>query len=1205
MSVALAVGIALLLYNPGLFKGPLENHLSKLSGYSVSFDGDMEISAGRSLELVLTDVRLSNPQWENEEALLVLGSLRLLLDSASLFGDTLIIESLQIADLDIKLETNAEGANNWEPGKKTEKKASPENSDKGHEPAVMFNRLKFSNTTLVYIDAEMGRKQELHIASFDQRQQADGMLQINLDGSLNQRLVEYVGFIGPYKNLMVGEDIAFSGSGHFGSLSLVVDGLIDDLLEPRRPQFKIDLQGPDTDDITGMLGVDSLGVGEFSLRARGETVDGQYTAGLYGSVGDLTINIAAEASDLLELDAVDLSLAIHGPSLGSVTRIFGVKNWPDKPFSIKAEASRVGTTLNLPDLHMNIGGAELRLDAVLTNFPNLDASRINLSIEGDDIVQFRQLLGISGLATGAFSIHGKLDVSDENLELIQLDLKTSIGQAVLSGVLGPGPDYIGTKLHVNMDGDDANLFMSALGVDVLPQQPFKLDARVELLEEGLLVKRGILLSIDDDRLELGGLIAFNPGGAGSNFDFSLSGGNLSEMLGRLGAGLEMPAKPYQLSSRVRLLNEGIELENFKTEFEAVQFAAGGLIIPGNQLAGSTVDFEITGNNLSALKRFPAIGDSIDIFVPGQAYRLGGRVAIVDSSWQLKKIIGKVGTTDIAIDSQLTPQDNWVGSSAQFSIKGPDFHGLIVDQGKSSLSQGSFASSGSLTLAANTLSISELSFNTDTTQGAVNLQLGWPFNTSKNIQYDVDLQGDDIRHLIPELKAFQPALATYKIRVKGESSDGHISMQKFEASIGDLQLFLRGEVGDDPLEDNVDVAIRAVTEDISTLGHLNGELLPALALDLAVDFDGNANEFSIRNINGSLGESHFSGELTVSLLGTRPEIKLDINLSRFDLRPFLLADEPTEASPEAIAEAGNNNGSSQRMIPATPLPLDLLKQIDAQLKLNINELEYQQGSLRDLLFEAELVDGVLDIPRVTALGPYGSFNAAVSLQPTGKDKATIKINLDVSGLRLNLFGQLEEDLDQMPALDLNLKIQGNGRDLQELAGSLNGSVQMGSKGGVLKGVNLSILDTFFFEELAKLIMPNSGKSEDLEITCAAARVNFTDGLLETAPAVAFTTNKITLLARGQLDLKSEKIQFNFNTIPNKAYKFSAGELINPFILVGGTLKKPSVGVDPAKALVRGGLAVGTAGISILAKGALDRLANTEPLCEQMLEQMQER
>jgi hypothetical protein len=178
-------------------------------------------------------------------------------------------------------------------------------------------------------------------------------------------------------------------------------------------------------------------------------------------------------------------------------------------------------------------------------------------------------------------------------------------------------------------------------------------------------------------------------------------------------------------------------------------------------------------------------------------------------------------------------------------------------------------------------------------------------------------------------------------------------------------------------------------------------------------------------------------------------------------------------------------------------------------------------------------------------------------------------------------------------------------LQELAGSLNGSLYLASRGGSLEGVNLSLLDTFILDELFSLILPKSEDDDNLDITCAATVLKMTDGLVETDPALTFTTSQIALIAKGNLDLKTEKMHFNFNATPNKALKISATELLNPYILVGGTLSEPAVGVDPAKVILHGGAAIGTAGISVLAKGLIDRVGNVAPLCEEIRSQGQQK
>jgi hypothetical protein len=78
-----------------------------------------------------------------------------------------------------------------------------------------------------------------------------------------------------------------------------------------------------------------------------------------------------------------------------------------------------------------------------------------------------------------------------------------------------------------------------------------------------------------------------------------------------------------------------------------------------------------------------------------------------------------------------------------------------------------------------------------------------------------------------------------------------------------------------------------------------------------------------------------------------------------------------------------------------------------------------------------------------------------------------------------------------------------------------------------------------------------------------------------------------------------MNFNFNSTPTNALKINPGEMFHPYILISGTLANPTVGVDPGKATLHGGAAIATMGISILAKGLVDRASNAAPICNEML------
>ena len=402
LTAALMVGVVVLIYNPSLIKGPLERYLGDLTGYSISLQGDLRIDTGRVTELTVSNIHLSAPVWAGHDDLAFVGHIKLGLNTGSIFKNTVVVESLQVDNLQVNLETGGDGRNNWIGSAKPVSEPNDKNSD----PVVVFDNIQVTNGLLRYLNNEKGLEHVLSITVLDQVQQLDGMLNVNLAGGFNSRPLEFKSTFGPYINLLQGRDISFTGTGDLGDLHINTQGFIDDLLHPRLPQVDLEVQGPNIDEITNMFGVDDLGSGSFSLRARGEMINTSYAASIDGRIGDVTVGVSAHASDLVDLDDLDLNLSIKGPNLGAFTRAFGVENWPDSPFSLEGDINRLGNTLNISGLTLAIGGAEFLLDALLTNFPGLDSSRVRLSVAGDDVAQFRQLLGLPGVEPGHLSYGG-------------------------------------------------------------------------------------------------------------------------------------------------------------------------------------------------------------------------------------------------------------------------------------------------------------------------------------------------------------------------------------------------------------------------------------------------------------------------------------------------------------------------------------------------------------------------------------------------------------------------------------------------------------------------------------------------------------------------------------------------------------------------------------------------------------------------------
>lgn len=1189
--VVLAIGAGIILYNPGVLRGPLERHLSNLAGYPISLDGKLGIDIGRLLEISADDIRVSAPEWASRKDLVELGHLYLALNTASIFSDTVLIETLQVDKLQLNLETSADGTGNWPSRKATASKNENGKRTGDAGVPVIFRNVQAKDTTLRYLNGKTGVAHVFDITSLKHNQQADGMLHTSLHGHFNGRPVEYSDSLGPYLNLLNGRDINYTATGHFGELVLKGNAFIDNLFEPRRPTFDLDLQGPDIDEITAMLGVGDFGSGDFSLHANGAWTDSAYHAGIKGELGDISLEVLARSSDLAKLDKLDLTVAANGPNLDTLTRVFGIERWPDQSFSLKGDVHKSGSVLNIPALTMEVGTTKLLLEGQLNKFPTLDDARVKLTVNGDDIAQFRKLLNLSGPARGPFELTGVLDVSPDGAEMLNVELTNALGKATISGPIGPAPAYTGTRLDVHLNGGNANSVMSGFGLELLPQQPFDLDAKVELVKDGLRVEKGALLSIGEERLQVDGLVGFGHGGKGTDLQLRADGKHLAQVIGRYAGDNDVPDGPFELAGRVQIVDEGLQLSGAALEFQDIRLKADGTVKLKNGLSGTTLDFNLDGDNLSSLKDFRAVGDALDIFVQGQPYSAAGRFKIENNGWKFESIEGEVGKTSVNFDMLISNSPDLDGSSIQLSAKGPSLNELLVRNAERELPSGAFECSARIGISGQELNIEDFSFQSDHARAKIDLKLGWPFGSRNKLYFTADLAGDDVRKLLPKTGAFEVNPAAFQLSAVGNLQGKQLDVDHLNADVGNLKVFLKGHLNDQSGDDSTPLTLKVSSPDISEIGQLHGKALPSLAFELKGSFKGNAEQFQLHDLSAALGESRLAGELDVSLQGARPDIRLKATSQYIDIRPF--------QKPEKSADKPAATVHRDRLIPDVPIPMQALAATDLSIRLDIEELVHASDSLKNLSVQVELQSGELNVRHFSYDAPRGKLNATLSITPDNTRVADVKLDLDTADFVLNLSGLSHAELQEVPAFDIDLHVSGNGANLREVAGNLNGSLYVGSKGGSTKSVNLGLLDAYLLDQIFSFLMPKSNRIRAAEFSCIAAIADISDGLVQTDPAFAFNSEKIVMVAKGTLDLKTETLNINFNATPTNVLQISATEVFQPYLVITGTLANPQVGIAPGKAVIAGGAAIATMGTSVLAKGLWDRLSHAVPVCEDML------
>jgi len=212
-------------------------------------------------------------------------------------------------------------------------------------------------------------------------------------------------------------------------------------------------------------------------------------------------------------------------------------------------------------------------------------------------------------------------------------------------------------------------------------------------------------------------------------------------------------------------------------------------------------------------------------------------------------------------------------------------------------------------------------------------------------------------------------------------------------------------------------------------------------------------------------------------------------------------------------------------------------------------------------------------------------------------------MEGSNIRLG-FGAAEgQDPDTLRESDIVASLRGSGVTYHDLAGSLNGRVEVVQGPGLTENAGLGLFFGDFLGELLEMLNPFSKTEKFTKNECAVIVVNVESGLVTVDPFVS-NTDKMTIVSDGVIDLNTENIQFTFHTKMRKGLGISASMVVNPFVGITGTLLSPVIGLDPAAVAVKGTVAVATLGISLLARSLSDRFLSSKDPCGDALKTSRE-
>lgn len=413
-----------------------------------------------------------------------------------------------------------------------------------------------------------------------------------------------------------------------------------------------------------------------------------------------------------------------------------------------------------------------------------------------------------------------------------------------------------------------------------------------------------------------------------------------------------------------------------------------------------------------------------------------------------------------------------------------------------------------------------------------------------------------------------ALAGGPAYLQDQSRPWPIEMQ---LANGPTNVSLKGTVRDPLAMQGADVNLVLQGPDMALLQPLTGipfARTPNYRIAGHLDYADGRVRF--RDFDGRVGSSDLSGTIAVTTGGAKPQVEANLHSKQVDLADLggFIGETPGRAStPGQSAQQRRElarNERSSRMLPDTPVSLPKLNMADVKLNYHADSIRGRQIPFDGMAVDMTIADGAVRLSPVSFAVGKGRIAGEIALTP--QENGALGARADVQFQRVDLSRLMQPTGFQGSGLiGGRAVIDGTGKSLAEILGSGNGSLTLTMAGGG----NLSAL----LVDLSGLRLGNAILSflklpDRTQVECFVGDFTLRRGVLNTR-ALLVDTEDVLISGKGTVDLGREKLDYSLRS---DSKHFTVGQLPAP-IVVGGTFRDPSVGIDPTEGGIRAGAAVG--------------------------------
>jgi uncharacterized protein involved in outer membrane biogenesis len=959
-----------------------------------------------------------------------------------------------------------------------------------------------------------------------------------------------------------------------------VDFRFDDALREAPLHVKLERLTiePDQDNVLD-LDLDAV-VNDIPVWADGKLgpwdhlIDGSsITADLDLTLGRTRLGFNGTVDDLKALEGVELDLNLEGPTIERVIRTFGLPPFAAGRFHLAGRVNREGSGSRFR-LEGNLGDIQLVANGITSSLIHFEDASLDFNFTGPDAQHVAEVFGIQGVNNRPFRLSGDLNVAGKRLEFSGAKLAIGDNSLGLDGWVDTSSAIPDGDVTVAAAGPDFSNIGLLAGLQGVPKAEFDIHGRVR--------KTGGIWQVDDVNARIGHN-RFKAGGeidAISSSDreirFRLSGDDLSILQAM--TGIEgLPPKPFDVAARVRRDPLGVRLVGAEGSVGDNRLAVDGVIATGEDFVGTDIDVHASGPDLGGL---PVLGDVE--YLPVGPFSAGGRLRVTRQGLRLDDLSARAGGLEASVTGTVT-LGKGAGMELDLSLSGKDVAKAADLDMLQRLAGEPFLVGGHLSGRRGEFVLKDIGASL----GNVKLQVDGRFGgDGQAAHFTVRANAPDtlILRRLTALKGLGKGAFSAKAAVDLTGED--IRLDDASVHIGKYSMTADGTLSLAPMENRSDLRFSASGPDLRRLFLAPDPAAPpGRPFSIAGAVNGTPSGFAVEDFVATLGDNRIDSHFDVDL-HAKPRIHGRVSSRFVDLTRLM-----------AGTDEGATRSEKKRrgyMFPDTPLPVNLLKAADLDLTLRTDRLITPEADMLDLDVDLKLENGDLQIGPVSFKGKEGTVTGRLHARPVA-DALAVDASMEVDNVRLGLLAPDSQDRSVVPAFFGRAELRGTGSSVHEIMASSNGLLDLREGSGKLYGIMESRLTGDLILQILNALNPMYKKEPYVKVECGLYNLRIDDGVV-TLENVAVQSDKLALIALGQVNLANETLDLSVRMRPRKGFGVSIGGVANSFLKVGGTLTEPKLMVDPTRSAATTGAAVATGGMSIFAKGLWDRIRGEKDICK---------